>query len=473
MKKAYHEIRDPIHTFIRVDSQERQVINSRPFQRLRYIHQLALTYLVYPGATHRRFEHALGVMDLAGRVYDVITHPGAIHDQIRDLLKEQLENEDERRYWRRVLRMAALCHDLGHLPFSHAAEHELLPEGTSHEDLSIEHILSEEMCKIWSEMKPPLKPEHIAKLAVGQKHWKKRGNLTLWEALLSEVVVGDAFGVDRMDYLLRDSLHAGVAYGRFDHYRLIDSLRILPNEIEGSIEPALGIDEGGLRSAEALLLARFFMFSQLYYHPVRRAYDIHLQKYLSEARGKFSTKLEDHLAITDNEILTEIAAAARNDKAKGYLHAKRITYRGHYRVLYEEPPNNQFNCKEALDHILGAAENPEKLKEAIAQVVAKTKETVRQKDAVERVFNAAKDKFGPDAVHRDIVPAKGQSRDFPVLRRHGDIEQSRALSDVLQNLPLAKVDLVFIVPEKANEALDWLKKNEKEILKGKGATDGK
>lgn len=472
MSKPYHELRDPIHTFIRIDTQERRVIDSPPFQRLRYIHQLALTYLVYPGATHRRFEHALGVMDLAGRVFDVITHPGSIHPQIRELLKEELENEDRKRYWRRVLRMAALCHDLGHLPFSHAAEHELLPAGISHEDLSIEHIMSAEMDEIWSKMEPPLKPEHIAKLAVGQKHWKK-GKLTLWEALLSEVVVGDAFGVDRMDYLLRDSLHAGVAYGRFDHYRLIDSLRILPNQIEESIEPALGIDEGGLRSAEALLLARFFMFSQLYYHPVRRAYDIHLQKFLGEARGRFSTKLSDHLAVTDNEILSEIADAARDKKAKGHGQAHRITHRGHYRVLYEEPPNNQFNCKEALDHILGAADNPEKLKEAIDSVIAKTRETIRQKDAVERIFNAAKEKFGNDKVHRDIVPAKGQSRDFPVLRRHGDIEQSRALSDVLQNLPLAKVDLVFVVPELLDQALDWLKKSEKDILKGKETIDGK
>jgi HD superfamily phosphohydrolase len=67
MSKHMHEIRDPIHVFIKLDSDERKVLNSRPFQRLRHIHQLALTYLVYPGATHRRFEHSLGVMELAGR----------------------------------------------------------------------------------------------------------------------------------------------------------------------------------------------------------------------------------------------------------------------------------------------------------------------------------------------------------------------------------------------------------------------
>src|SRR5438067_8490151 len=119
MVKALHEIRDPVHTFIRVDTDERMVVDSPPVQRLRHIHQLALTYLVYPGATHKRFEHSLGVMELAGRVFDVLADRAT--DQIRDLLKP-LSNEDELRYWRRVVRMAALCHDVGHLPFSHAAD---------------------------------------------------------------------------------------------------------------------------------------------------------------------------------------------------------------------------------------------------------------------------------------------------------------------------------------------------------------
>ena len=73
MTKRLHEIRDPIHVFIHLDNDERRVVDCRAFQRLRYVHQLAMTFLVYPGATHRRFEHALGVMELAGRVFDVIT----------------------------------------------------------------------------------------------------------------------------------------------------------------------------------------------------------------------------------------------------------------------------------------------------------------------------------------------------------------------------------------------------------------
>ena len=129
--KIFHEIRDPVHGFIIIDTPERDVLDSPPVQRLRHIHQLAMEYLVYPGATHKRFEHALGVMELADRVYHVITRTDHLNEQVRNLFQE-IGNEDQRRYWRRVVRMAALCHDIGHLPFSHAAEEDLFPEGFKH-----------------------------------------------------------------------------------------------------------------------------------------------------------------------------------------------------------------------------------------------------------------------------------------------------------------------------------------------------
>src|SRR5205809_980149 len=112
MPKQFHEIRDPIHDFVRLDAHERLVINSFPFQRLRHIHQLALSHLVYPGATHRRFEHCIGVMELAGRVYDTVTAQhslGRIPSRTREIVPT---SESDKIYWRRVLRMAALCHDI-------------------------------------------------------------------------------------------------------------------------------------------------------------------------------------------------------------------------------------------------------------------------------------------------------------------------------------------------------------------------
>jgi HD domain len=112
--KHNHEFRDPVHTFISVRTEERKVIDSRPFQRLRNIHQLALTYLVYPGATHKRFEHSLGVMELASRIFDVVMKPENIH---HNSVREIIPDAQGLSYWKSVLRMAALCHDVGHLPF--------------------------------------------------------------------------------------------------------------------------------------------------------------------------------------------------------------------------------------------------------------------------------------------------------------------------------------------------------------------
>lgn len=329
MASGVHEIRDPIHVFVRLDDAERKVLDSAPLQRLRHIHQLALTYLVYPGATHKRFEHSLGVMELASRVFDVVTNPDNLSDEIRDLLPP-LTVPDELRYWRRVLRMAALCHDAGHLPFSHAGEKDLLPPGWDHERLTRLIISSEEMKQIWESVTPPLRAKDIEKIAVGPRKAKNL-HFSDWEAILAEIIVGDAFGADRIDYLLRDSYHSGVAYGRFDHYRLIDTLRILPQSDAGtsSSEPSLGVEEGGIQSVEALMIARYFMYSQVYFHRTRRIYDIHLTDYLNEwlDDGLFPTTLDGFLSITDVEVLVSLRAAVRDPNSNGHQHGENHTSR--------------------------------------------------------------------------------------------------------------------------------------------------
>src|SRR5271166_1394617 len=241
--------------------------------------------------------------------------------------------------------MAALCHDTGHLPFSHAAERELLPEGWDHERLTREIILSPEMMSIWSSVTSPFRPLDVVKLAAGPRKAKDLAFST-WEAILAEIIVGDAFGADRIDYLLRDSYHAGVAYGRFDHFRLIDTLRILPSRPsteQGTVaEPTLGVEEGGIHSAEALLLARYYMYSQVYFHPIRRIYDIHLQDFLAAELpgGKFLTDLESHLEKTDNEVNACILAAARDSSQPGHGAARRIAEHDHFKVLDQRHPED-------------------------------------------------------------------------------------------------------------------------------------
>ena len=434
--KIFHEIRDPIHVFIRLSTDERKILDSRPFQRLRNIHQLALTYLVYPSATHKRFEHSLGVMELASRVFDVITTDhNIINNEIKELLPE-LKNKEELDYWKKVLRAASLCHDIGHLPFSHAAEKELLPDGWDHERLTVEMIKSDEMKEIWNDL--GLEPDDIAKLAVGQEKLPEKVNFTDWETILSEIIVGDSFGVDRMDYLLRDAYHLGVSYGKFDHYRLIDTLRILPPAPEGSYaeerskEPHLGVEEGGLQSAEALLLARYFMFTQVYLHRIRRIYDIHLKDFLISwlEGGKFSINIDDLIKISDNDVLVALQQSMLDENNENSIFARRIVKREHFKVVYQR---NQEHLK--ID-----------------------------RDAADLIYNALCENFSDCNVRIDRYMQKDSNVQFPVLMNDNRLEISRRQSQVLSKLPIAAVDYVYINRDIEKNAEKWLNKNVKDIL---------
>lgn len=433
MPDKTHEVRDPIHIFIHFDSSERRVLNSRPFQRLRDIHQLAMTYLVYPGATHKRFEHSLGVMELSSRIYDVVTNAKNLDGSIRRSVPQKGEFEFE--YWRRVVRMAALCHDLGHLPFSHAAESELLPDSYTHEKLSFELIMGEEMSSIWKDLK--INPEDVGKLALGPKEHPAPEAFSEWETILSEIIVGDAFGADRMDYLLRDSHHAGVNYGRFDHYRLIDTLRILPKRDGDSQEPTLGVEQGGLQAAESLLWARYFMYTQLYFHPVRRIYDIHLKDFLRSwlPGGKFKVDIESHLELTDCEILSAIRKCAADPASPGYESARKIVNREHFRLVYERNPTDQE----------------------------------RNPDSVNLVTRAMEQRFGPAHIRRDSYTQKGRVMSFPVLARDGRIENSLALSETLRKVPVFGVDLVYIDQDLRDAAVHWLQEEKGTIIPPNGS----
>lgn len=414
--KYAHEIRDPIHTFIRVTSDERKVIDSRAFQRLRDIHQLALTYLVYPAATHRRFEHCLGVMDLAGRVFDVITH----HDNRRDETRDFFRSDHELDYWRSVVRMGALCHDLGHMPFSHGAE-ELLPRGYHHEQLSVDMIYSPELRAIFEDMTPPLKPKDVAKVAVGLKSWPgDSSDFSPWDELMTEIVTGNAFGVDRVDYLLRDSHHAGVGYGRFDHHRLIDSLRIL----RWNDKPVIGIERGGMHAAEALQLARYFMFEQLYFHRVRRALDLHLKQFLRAflPNGTYPTEIEKHLALTDNEVLAAMRKAADEPGANGHIAARRILCREFHRVVYSSSAEDRALALQPTD--------------AIHQALA--------------------EKFGAEFFEKDTQLPSAKPMVFAVETDSGEVVPSTSESQVLGQVPAARFDFVFAAKEKLAEARQWL-----------------
>ena len=371
-------------------------------------------------------------MELAGRVYDAITDPRRADPDI--LERYELNKPDVWQYWRKVVRLAGLCHDLGHLPFSHAAEETILPDGKKHENITAELILSDAMAIFWKEIGDGLCPLDVAKVAVGSKRLPESvqdRNLGDLRSLLHDVIAHDALGVDRIDYLLRDSLHTGVAYGRFDHVRLLDTIRILPRS-SNSASVELGLEKGGLHSAEALLLARYFMFMQVYYHRVRAAYDVHLQDFM----GKWldiplsNTSWKALQSLTDVEALIEIKQASGDQSHPGHDSARRIVERDHFRTVHSITPQEKKRASNALE---------------------------QYRSHLEKEIGAANVRAWSQP-RRDTVDAG-----FPVRSSQNRIESFREASVVLENLPTPEASLLLVHSESVARATELIENYELEV----------
>lgn len=271
-----YKIRDPIYGFIKLDAQEMDIVNSPYFQRLRRIKQLSLTDMVYPGASHTRFEHSLGVMQMASDMFDNIVKNKRNLERLI-LTQNNLERP------RKIIRLAALLHDVGHAPFSHSGEDSMpfiIPTTKEsryeHEDYSIASVKF--LFRDLIEKHPfvenlGIKAEDVTALLGDQTVLPTRTSV-IWKELISGQI--DA---DRADYLLRDSLHIGVNYGLYDRNRLVNCITVGESDEETCF---LAIEEGGWHVAESLVIARYHMFSQVYFHPVRRAFDFHVSEAIKE-----------------------------------------------------------------------------------------------------------------------------------------------------------------------------------------------
>ncbi len=270
------EIRDPVHGYIRLTEVERELVDSPFVQRLRRVHQLAGSYLVYPGAVHTRFEHVVGAMHVAGQIAEGLAKTLALD---RDDVQE--------------VRLAALLHDVGHGPFSHMYE-EVLSEKTdiTHEDISQRIILETSVGDILR--KNGFSPRKMAAFAVGR--------LTKNPPFMNEIIAG-SLSADMMDYIPRDSYFTGVEYGRVDIQRVIDSLHVA--------EGHLVIDDAALNAYEALLLARYEMFKAVYFHRTVRAAELMLVNSMKLAddalRLTDMSDLETYLELTDEIVLDKLA----------------------------------------------------------------------------------------------------------------------------------------------------------------------
>lgn len=240
-----HSVRDPVHGFVHLDGKEADILSSRILQRLRGIRQLAFAHLVYPGAHQTRFEHSLGVCHIAG------------------LLAEQFDLAAEDR---RLVRLAALVHDIGHGPFSHISEDVLeiyadrtkVADRLEGEEAKIHELVTQDLITTDADLERILGKDDCVKVS-------KLLTEGFDEPLLRSLVSGP-LDSDKQDYLLRDSCYCGVKYGIFD----LDQMhRALIARDPGDGSKQLMITENGIHALEQFVLAKYYMTSQVYRHRIR------------------------------------------------------------------------------------------------------------------------------------------------------------------------------------------------------------
>ncbi len=333
------EIRDPIHRTISFSESEKRVIDHPYVQRLRHVRQLGLSYLVYPGATHDRFSHALGAMHVAGRLWDGIVSTSG------DVLRKRFSEEDLARF-RRLLRLSGLLHDLGHPPFSHVSEQFMpsfseleIPIGwfehpdqdrqAKHEDYSV--VLIAALAKGPDAALSEDEARDIASLVhhgvTPGAGWEGREGI---RRLLRSLISGE-LDCDRMDYLLRDAYHTGAAYGAHDIDHLVGNLGVVDHDEMGL---RLTIDATAVRTFEDFLLARYHMFIQVYMHKTTTAFDHYLDQALQH--GEFSLVVpgtaEEYAELRDSTLIERLFGAAK-DPANVW--ARRLTERRPPKLLLQ------------------------------------------------------------------------------------------------------------------------------------------
>ncbi len=283
---AYSEeriIRDPLWNTIRLDPTAVRIMDTAAFQRQRYIKQLGFTHLVYPGATHTRFDHAVGVYHLA---VTALRH-----------LKEYGGTPEELWEEAALVPYAALLHDIGHYAFSHALEElgsDMLPG--DHEAVSASFFASPELQDAISTL-----GEHagqkIHELIQGRSKNPFGG------------LVSGSLDLDKMEYLRRDARFCGVPYGEVDVDRLLQGLVILTDPETGASE--VGVYEKAVSALESLLFAKYQMFRNVYWHHAVRAAAALYKRIINEAVSAKILDAEELVGPTDEELLYETTRRAQ------------------------------------------------------------------------------------------------------------------------------------------------------------------
>jgi uncharacterized protein len=362
----FFNIRDPVWNNIRLDPFTRRLVDTPDFQRLRYVRQLGLAYLVYPGATHSRFEHALGTYSLARRAL-------ALLDERGDLAALPAEEC-------RIVRAAAILHDIGHYPFSHALEE----IGVLHHEQVARPLLTRGPIAeaLVGELGPDA-PSRVLALITGES-----------ESPLAGLISG-SLDLDKIEYLKRDAFMCGVPYGEIDVDRLLNTLLLVFDA--ASARPIVGVMEKGLSALESLLFAKYQMYRNVYWHHAVRSATAMYKRLVGDALTLGALDARRLASFTDEGLLEELGRRS-STPLLGALRERRL-----YKRAFECP----------------AAE----LEDGVGEWIAEDHPlTVAVEDALAREWGLA-----PGELLLDY-PEKTQmlGLDIPVLRRSGEVRRLTA-----------------------------------------------
>ena len=354
-------VRDPLWKNVRLDDTARQLVDSAPFQRLRYVRQLGLAHLVYPGATHTRFEHALGAWHLASLTVSLLAEGGFLREV--DPLELQ------------VVRAAALLHDIGHYPFSHALEEIGAPH---HEEVARPLITAGRIAEILRGAIAPDAPERIMAIVRGESISPLQG------------LISGSLDLDKLDYLRRDAFMCGVPYGEIDVDRLLNAIAVVRDPDTRTL--TIGVAEKALSALESLLFAKYQMYRNVYWHHTVRSATAIYKRVVSDAIDRGALRAEELSTFGDEGLLSELRRRAPSPLLDALV-ARRLHKRAVQCPAAELPPGAGEWI--ANDHAL---------------VV-----TVENRLATER-------KLQPGSILLDY-PAKTQmlGLDLPVVRRSGAV----------------------------------------------------
>ncbi len=428
------EIRDPIHGSLEVSDAEVNVLESRAYQRLRAIKQLGFSEFSFPGATHNRFLHSLGVCHLAGLAFDAIFRAFPFRSHA------------EYGRFRQTVRLAALLHDIGHGPLSHTTE-EVMPKlqdlkiaayqnrrkdlkfkvakdnlqrQADHEDYTIKFITDSSLTSVLKENFPDIDPLHIAclidKTLAPPDDFFKCNDLDL-RTILSQIVSSE-MDVDRMDYLERDAYFCGTNYGKVELGWLLANLTY--HEVEGCLH--LALNRRALYTFDDFLLARHHMHLMVYFHHKAIIYEEMLNRYLSSPDCSFHlpADIEKYIGCTDYALYQHLASVNNE-------WAKRITDRRTFKMLFEIHSDEQTS-------------RPETMKTAL------------EKEGIEVILSSSMARLSK---YHTISP---EERSFSIyvvdqydrLAKPHPIEEMTKIFENYENI--RRIDRLYVAPEKYDAA---------------------